>query len=140
MTNLKNDKRAKELADMINEICIMGFDRKDFIDTLYSHFTEVTPREKDDPCYIAIRALEKIKMSNVNGKYLFDLVRCMELESIRVVLDIITGHLSDDHRWGVFLLDKDGKPNTRIQEGELVEMMNWEDTLSKKYKKELKKN
>ena len=134
------EKRAKELADMINEICLNSYERKDIIDSLYSHFTEGSQMEYDDPCYIAIKALKKLKKSKVPEKALYDLLRCMELESIKMVLDIITGHGTDEHRWGVFLLDKKGKPNTRIQEYELVEMMNWEDTLSKKFKKELKKN
>jgi hypothetical protein len=137
--NNKENKR-KVLSEYINEMCTTSFKKKDFINTLHTHFTEFSPREKDDSCYIAIRALEKIKMKNVKDKDLFDLVRCMQLESIKMVLDVITGHFPDKECWGVFLLDKDEKPKTRIQEGELLDMMNWEDTLSKKSKKKQGKN
>jgi hypothetical protein len=138
MKNLENNKNAENLIDFINEMCTNGYEKKDYLKNLHSHFKEDLPREYDDPFFIAIKALKKLKKSKVPEKALYNLVRCMELESIKMVLDIITGHLPNEQSWGVFLLDKKGKPKTRIQEGELVEMMNWEDTLSKKYKRELK--
>ena len=139
MKNIKNDQRAKDLFDQINELSTNSSEPENYIGTLYKYFNQAPYNQYNLPCSIAIKALEEIKKSKVPDKYLYDLIRCIELENIEAVLAIITGYYEVNPKWGVFLLDDEGNPEIRIEDQELLDEINWDDTMSERFKLENKK-